>query len=499
MNAETYPESGIHINFSIYLQLRIVISKIRSVHEVYKMYQSQPAPSQDGRSARIKSKVFKPGRPVVQSHEPNFQGHRTRLTVPTSDPSQPFALLFINLDQFRTAQGPQLRNINPEALAQYRDRLLIKISEFLTSQLRDDDLISHVGSTDFVIALRLDPLVNVPQVASRIANLFNQPITLDELCFQVSCSIGISFYPEDGQDTNELVAKAYSAMHEAKIHGLEAVRLHPSKASNAIRRRLQIERALKHPNLIEQLEVVYQPQWDCIGDRLYGFEGLVRWHHPTLGTVSPQEFIPIAEELGCIHRITSLVVTESLRLARDILVKYDLFLRPSVNVSAQEFEECHSLYETIDTQLRRYQLPGNLLTIELTERVFLQPSEQIIANMSRFRDRGIYIALDDFGTGFSCLNYLLDLPLNILKIDRTFVQNLDQDQRRRGVVQAIAAMAKSLDMNCVAEGVETTTELDCLQAFSCALIQGHLVSPALPASAFRSFIAATRTRPFLNP
>jgi diguanylate cyclase (GGDEF)-like protein len=444
---------------------------------------------------------------VLQSQAMQASKFSDRLNLPGLEPSRswhlgplkPFALLFVNLDEVRVIPEDHPRDLSHEALAEWGDRLQEQVTDSLNAQLREGDLISRMGNTEFVIALRSDPLLNVPQVAARLANVFDQPLFLGQQGFQVSCSIGISFYPEDGKTADELIKKADLAMHEAKSQGMGQVKLYRSEVSDAISRRLQIEQGLTHPDLSQYLSIVYQPQWDCLNDQLYGFECLVRWEHPELGTISPAEFIPIAEELGCIQTITHLALAQALKLTRHILDVQGLFLRPSINVSATEFEGMQALYEMTDRLLQTYQLPGDVLTIELTERVFLEQSETIMAHMNQFQARGIRISLDDFGTGFSSLSYLLDLPLNALKIDRAFVQNIDQDRKRRGVVQAIAAMAKSLDMRCIAEGVETHAELDCLQKFGCSIIQGHIVAPALSADSFLDFISASLVRSSMNP
>ncbi len=404
----------------------------------------------------------------------------TTQTNQVPDLLQPFALLFIDLDRFKEVNDTLGHTVG--------DRLLCQVAHRFKASLRDDDVIARVGGDEFVAMIRSEPTSSAYQVAERLSATLEPPIRLGDRCIQLSCSVGMSFFPQDGVTVNELMQKADIALYDAKEQGRGLVRFYNRHLSAEISDRLKIENALRNESLLNQLTVEYQPQWNCQSNQIYGFESLVRWHHPTLGPILSSDFIPIAESLGCITKITDFVLAQSLQLAREIMDQSGLRLRPSVNVSAQEFQNMVHLQQCAEQRLKQFDFPSDLLTIELTETVFLEHSDALLAHFNTLRQQGIRIAIDDFGTGFSCLSYLLNLPLNTLKIDRAFVSDIDIDPKRQGVVRAILSMAESLGMSCIAEGVETQAELEFLRAQGCSLIQGYVFSQALSKQGFMDFI-----------
>ena len=290
--------------------------------------------------------------------------------------------------------------------------------------------------------------------------------------------------PADGRLPDQLLKNADLALYASKAGGRGRASFYSPHMSTGVVRRLQLERALRNAIALRQLSVVFQPQLDLDGDRVVGFEALVRWRHPERGQVSPAEFIAVAEDAGLINEIGEWVLLQSCRIA----AQWSRPLSVAVNLSAVQVMT-QDLPALVERALRQSGLPAARLEVEITESVLLNETEATLAQLHGLNRLGVRIALDDFGTGYSSMAYLRRFPFDKLKIDRCFVQALTRDPQARVIVRAIIDMATGLRMATLAEGVETPDELEALRAEGCTLVQGYLVAPPLPVEQVEPFLA----------
>jgi len=382
------------------------------------------------------------------------------------------AVMFIDLDRFK--------NINDTLGHNVGDQLLEQVAQRLGTCLREDDSVSRTGGDEFLILLSdVQHYEDAAVIAQRIISTLTQPFAIAGNELVVTCSIGISFYPEDGEDQDSLVKHADVAMYRAKEQGRNTYRLFTNSMNEQARRRLEIETGLRQALDNDEFEVHFQPIIDARSGKLVTTEALARWHHPEWGMVPPDEFIPLAEETGLIIPIGKKILD---RVARQI-VAWDCRIPVSLNLSARQFADTR-LVRYVSRILDRLSIPGNLLTLEITESVLMTDVETHIAQMQAFRDKGLRISIDDFGTGYSSLAYLRRFPLDCLKIDRSFVSELLDNDDARAIVSATINMAHSLRLKVVAEGVETAEQVEQLRALGCDFMQGYHFSRPLPPKAF---------------
>ncbi|HCV14171.1 MAG TPA: hypothetical protein DGC76_10840, partial [Candidatus Accumulibacter sp.] len=309
---------------------------------------------------------------------------------------------------------------------------------------------------------------------------------IDELPFQVTPSNGIRVYPDGGEDAATLLRNADTAMYHAKERGRNNFQFFTPAMNQALRERVSIEQDLRLAIERDEFELFYQPQVDSRSGRVAGCEALLRWHHPQLGLVPPDRFIGIAEETGLIVAIGAWVLQQACRQARAWHDAGHAGLRVSVNLSARQLQQA-DLAEQITATLNDWRLPASSLEIELTESMLMADPVTASTLFHGLADLGIRLAIDDFGTGYSSLAYLKRFPVSRLKIDRSFVRDLTTDANDAAIIAAVVAMAASLNIEAVAEGVETVEQLRFLEAHGCFVVQGNLFSPPLPATDLAGF------------
>lgn len=375
----------------------------------------------------------------------------------------PFAMLFIDLDGFKKVNDSLSHAIGNE--------LLCCVAQRLQDAIAPTDMVARLGGDEFVVLL--------PQSQSRedVAAIAQRILTQLRTAFQIQIheifiggSVGVCLYPSQGKTSSELMKHADLAMYQAKAQGRNNYQFYSPQLSAALSHKLAIEHALRTAIDDGMLQVVFQPQVSHTG-QIQSIEALVRWNHPTLGMIPPATFIPIAEESQLIAALTTWVLDQSLIALKTLLPAYPQ-LYVAVNISAQEFLSPCTLVDRVAAALATHGLPGTALELEITESVFLQPGEVPIQILKALKTQGVRIAIDDFGTGFSSLTYLLNLPFDTLKVDRSFVDNIDVDSSKEGIVAGILAIANSLDMICIAEGVESLAQMDRLQSLGCLHYQG---------------------------
>ena len=378
------------------------------------------------------------------------------------------AVIFMDIDNFK--------NINDSYGHTFGDELLIAVSHRLKIIMREDDTFSRIGGDEFVIVMsHFRTLEQITRIAQKIMEQFEKVFTIEEKEFWISVSIGISVAPDDGNSSEVLIKNADTAMYEAKGDGKNTFKFYNDKMSASSFERVVFESALKAGIQNKEFEVYYQPQEDLEDNSIIGFEALVRWHHPTLGLVPPDKFISIAEETKMILDIGEFVLEQS---CKDIKQWHDEGLckgRIAVNVSGVQLE--HSEFaEILKHNLKKYDVDPSMIEIEVTESMVMKNPDRWISILEEIHRIGVSISIDDFGTGYSSLSYLRRLPVDTLKIDQSFVQDIPEEKDACAIVDAIINMADSLGLNTLAEGIETIAQREYLVKKSCTHAQGYLLS-----------------------
>jgi len=390
------------------------------------------------------------------------------------------AVLLLNLDRFKT--------INDSLGYTAGDRLLQSVAERLTSCVRESDTVARFGGDEFAILLTQIPRAqDAANVARAIKQALDQTFLFEDQEIFVSSSIGISLYPQDGRDTGGLLKTAGVALDRAKNQGGNNFQFYTAGGTTRALKQLVLESNLRPGLERSEFIVQYQPQVDVRGFHLVGMEALVRWQHPSLGLLYPNEFVPLAEDNGLIISLGDWVMRTA---CAQSMSWQDAGLTPltlSVNFSARQFQQ-----PTFITDVARILKDTNLdprwLELELTESSIMKDPEEAIEKLHELKLMGIKVAIDDFGTGYSSLNYLKRFPIDTLKIDKTFVSDICKDPHDTAIVRAIIQLGHALDLTVIAEGVETKEQLQYLSALECDVLQGFLFSKALSPSAFEELL-----------
>jgi diguanylate cyclase (GGDEF)-like protein len=385
--------------------------------------------------------------------------------------------MFLDLDRFKIINDTLGHSIG--------DEMLREVATRLTGSVRESDTVARLGGDEFVVLLPDVASATVAAtVASKILAAFAQPILVDGVELHTSPSIGISLFPDDGLDGDTIVKNADTAMYCAKAAGRNNYQFYAAEMNLAATERLDLERKLRQALLREEFALAFQPQLRAIDQTPVGVEALVRWHHPTDGVIPPNKFIPIAEETGLIVPLGEWVLRTACREMKRWLDAGLPPIKMAVNVSARQLRR-RDFLETVAGVLVETELPPHLLELEVTESVAMDNPEESIRLLQAVRQMGVTIAIDDFGTGYSSLAYLKRLPIDYLKIDRSFVADIEHDLNDRAIAFGTIALAHSLGLQTIAEGVETEDQLELLRTNGCDEIQGYLFSPPLqPAAAF---------------
>jgi len=390
------------------------------------------------------------------------------------------AILFIDLDRFKT--------INDTLGHAAGDELLTVVARILQGCVRESDTVARLGGDEFVILLNsISSSDDASVVAEKVNTALSSPIQLGETEIYTSASIGIAIYPDDGKDVATILKHSDSAMYQAKEQGRNTYQFFSTELNLRVHESLLLETSLRRAIEQDQLFLVYQPQLDIRGGGLAGVEALVRWHHPDMGVLPPDRFIPIAEETGLIVPLGTWVLESACRQGMAWRADGLPPLRIAVNVSARQFRD-PDLVDTFVSILQRTGFPPSSLEIELTESTIMAFPEKSRDTLLDLKRIGISIAIDDFGTGYSSLACLRQFPIDRLKIDRTFVCDITNDPDGAVIVDAIIAMAHSLRMKVTAEGVEHPEHLEYLSSRNCDELQGFYLGRPLSPTDLRHFL-----------
>ncbi|MGE0081098.1 MAG: EAL domain-containing protein [Thiohalomonadaceae bacterium] len=391
------------------------------------------------------------------------------------------SVMYLDLDRFKFVNDTLGHNVG--------DQLLRAVARRISGIMRHTDTLSRFGGDEFVIlATGMRRLDDIEGVARHVAASFERPFVVEGHELSVTTSIGVAVYPNDGSSGVDLLKNADTAMYRAKEKGRNGIQFYTADMNARALAHVTLQASLKRALEREEFEVHYQPRVNVADGRVCGMEALVRWRHPERGLVPPSEFIPVAEDTGLIVPLGEWVLARACAQTR-AWADAGFPLRVSVNLSARQLSQ-PDLLARVDRVVQQTGIPPSLLEFELTETLVMEQPEHTISILQQFKDRGMVIAIDDFGTGYSSLSYLKRFPIDILKIDRSFIKDALEQPDHTAIVETIAALGHSLRMEVIAEGVETREQLELVRRTGCHAYQGYLYSPALPADRFLELLHA---------
>ncbi|MEK5215510.1 MULTISPECIES: putative bifunctional diguanylate cyclase/phosphodiesterase [Psychrobacillus] len=391
------------------------------------------------------------------------------------------AILFIDLDRFK--------QINDTLGNEVGDQILIEVTNRINSIAGSSDIFARYGADEFVFSRsNIEYQKEAANLAKDITKLFNKPFLINDTEVYVTASIGISIFPQDGKDIEKLINKADKAMYFAKQNGRNQYAFYFDDLKKDSKRIIVLEAELRKAIQNKDFFIHYQPKIGLAKQDIIGVEALVRWNNVKLGFVSPAEFIPIAEDTGLIIPLSEVILE---KVCLDILESRSQgkihILPVSINIASVHFQQ-DDFIERINSILMQYNCSPHLLELELTERTVMKDSDDIVNKLVKLKAMGFKISIDDFGTGYSSLSYLNRFPLNYLKIDKSFIQQITNLQDKQAIVETIILMAHRLHIKVVAEGVETIGQVKLLQQMGCDIIQGYYYSKPLAAKELMDFI-----------
>jgi diguanylate cyclase (GGDEF)-like protein/PAS domain S-box-containing protein len=397
------------------------------------------------------------------------------------------ALVFIDLDNFK--------NINDSLGHSAGDALLRDAASRLLEAVRNEDTVSRLGGDEFVICMadmgsdKSEVSILAHQRAERLRQSLSQPFFISGQQSMVTASLGIALYPDGSTSASDLLRNADTAMYQAKAHGKDNSIQFEQAMAEATAFRLSMEKDLRLAVERREFYLTFQPQVDVRDNTIIGAEALMRWHHPTRGTVSPAEFIPILENMGLIVNVGEWALDEACATVRRWIDagiwRSDQVM--GINVSPQQFSQ-PEFFAQVKRAISHYDIPASCIDLEITEGMVINEVEETIVRMNEIRGHGVTFSIDDFGTGYSSLSYLKRLPLDVLKVDQSFVRDLTTDTNDAAIVETILAMAQHLNLKTIAEGVETAEQLAFLESIGCLRYQGYLFSAPLMSDDFMTLL-----------
>jgi diguanylate cyclase (GGDEF)-like protein len=392
------------------------------------------------------------------------------------------ALLFLDVDDFRIVND-SLGHASGDLVLQEAARRFLAVST-------ERDLVTRVGGDEFLVLREgEDSREEIESYARRLLGTFADPFADEGTLHFYSLTAGVVLFPDDGTDPGELLKKADMALHKAKAERRGDVVFYEESLNRDLLRRVDLERRLRDAVSQELLLLHYQPLFSAVSKRVVGFEALLRWNDPELGWISPGEFVPVAESSGLIFPLGEFALRRACRFARELRDGGEVH-HMAVNLSTRQIQQEGFAWEVLRI-LEETKLPPEALEVEITETALLTSYETSLENLRVLKSHGVRVALDDFGTGYSSLTYLRTLPLDTLKIDRSFIQNMHERKENELIVWAIIQLARELGLQIVAEGVETEEQVR-FTTTSCDVIQGFWFSPPLPEEDIRSFLRSLR-------
>ncbi|MCE0489894.1 EAL domain-containing protein [Pantoea sp. Mb-10] len=382
-----------------------------------------------------------------------------------------FALMFMDLDGFKAVNDAFGHHVG--------DTLLVAVTERMSAQMQGHYTLARLGGDEFVLLMEIQEPNDAAAVADALVKAIDRPFNVSRYDLVVSLSVGIAVYPGDGRDDRELMFNADAAMYHTKNNGRNGYSFFQPSMNTQAQSQLQLNNDLWHALDNNELRLFYQPKYRAPSGPILGFEALLRWDHPRRGLLTPDVFLPLAEKTGMIVAIGDWVINEACRQLHAWHREGHPHWSVAVNLSALQFEQSN-LVDTVLQALARHDIPADLLTLEVTETTAMRHPEESVRILTELTKRGVRASIDDFGTGYSSLLYLKRLPASELKIDRAFVKELQAKNEDATIVSAIVALAQSLNLKVVAEGVETPAQQAFLTGLGCDMLQGYLLGKPLP-------------------
>jgi diguanylate cyclase (GGDEF)-like protein/PAS domain S-box-containing protein len=386
------------------------------------------------------------------------------------------AVVFVDLDQFKIINDSMGHSVG--------DQLLVAVSQLISSNVREIDTVVRLGGDEFVILIpNVHSKDDIEHSLSRLLHNLAKPLTINNFNFSVTCSMGISVYPNDGDDPDTLLKNADSAMFKAKHAGRNNFQFFTPELNDILTDRFNLEYKLRRAIERDEFLLHYQPKYNLTTGQISGAEALIRWHPEGEGLIYPLTFIQVAEETGLIVKIGQWVLETACRKAKQIHDKTGLHLPIAVNVSPKQFRQ-PNFVEIVQQVLTDSGLTPSSLELEITENIMIEDTPKFIDTLQQLKRIGVKLSLDDFGTGYSSFSYLKDFPIDQLKIDRGFINAIEQDIANMAILKAIIFLGQSLGLCVVAEGVETQFQYDFLKTVGCDEVQGYFFSKPLPEHTF---------------
>ncbi|WP_019499649.1 EAL domain-containing protein [Pseudanabaena sp. PCC 6802] len=411
----------------------------------------------------------------------HFSDYLTNALAESATSNEQLAVIFIDLDRFKS--------INDSLGHDFGDLLLRGICHRLREFLHDDDMLSRWGGDEFILLVRNVASADLAfRLAQKMLKAFEQPFICAGRELYVSASMGISLYPFDGDRVDSLIKNADTAMYRAKQSGRNSCQLYAPQMNESAFAKLSLENSLCQAIERDELVVYYQVQVDMASARISGVEALIRWQHPEFGLLSPDRFVPLAEETGSIVTIGNWLLRAACMQSRAWQLEGLPTLHLGVNISTHQFKQPDFIDRLTDI-LTETQLDPHYLDLELTESIIMEDIPENIQKLHKLRDMGINLSIDDFGTGYSSLSYLKRLPINVLKIDRSFIKDINTNNGDRAIAISAIALAHNLNLRVVAEGVETREQMELLRSLKCNEMQGYLFNKPLPANELAILLA----------
>lgn len=417
-----------------------------------------------------------------------FRRKLLKAITKTAETKHMVALFFIDLDKFKHVNDAMGHDVG--------DKLLCQVAEKLQEVTRKSDFVARLGGDEFAILLEdVRSRTSIERIAQQLQGLFTNGLEVEGKLVSIGISIGISLSPADASNVDDLLQCADTAMYCSKSKGTNLYHFYLPQMRDHKTRRNQIEVELKTAIRNQSLALHYQPQINLQDNSIYGFEALARWLHPTLGQISPAEFICVAEETGLITELGRFALNQACQdIVRFQQIGFEQ-VRVSVNVSARQFL-LSDLVADVSQALKANNLDAQSLELELTESLIVEDPDKVMGVLEQLKSMGVRLSIDDFGTGYSSLSYLSQFPLDVLKIDKSFIAQMNNGRKGLALIQSIVAIAKSLDLDIIAEGVESIDDVATLRKLECNVVQGFYYSPALTADMLikylNEFYPATR-------
>lgn len=382
------------------------------------------------------------------------------------------AVLFMDIDNFK--------RINDSYGHIFGDEVLVEVGRRLSSCIREYDTVSRISGDEFAVVLQhIEDEKEIIKLAERLKGVFKEKFLIDNITFYMGISIGIAICPEDGDDPTELLKHSDTALYKAKELGKNNIQFFHTSMRRDVMHKTNLERLLRIGLEKDEFILYYQPQYNVNTGRLRGMEALVRWENSELGLVSPTQFIPLTEENGLIIQLGEILLQKACEAACRWEKEYHCDGVMAVNISPVQLTS-RNFYQTVKSTLEKTGLPPERLELEITENIFIHHFDMTIMVLKQLRELGVRISLDDFGTGYSSLNYLKSLPINVLKIDKSFIKNVCSAGVEREITGAMISLVHKLGLDIIAEGVETKDQMDYLIQANCDHIQGYLTGKPVP-------------------